>query len=151
MDAETVETKRQLFINVFQSHGFVQGTELYTRLYEFLTDPVNSIYLQSYFVMSSGLLDDKDLSSRISDLAAELRFVLDGGYSYRKLYSLDHCWYEFFRENTYPCGGRRDTTDYRRGVDKDKVDRIMTIRHGPPYVSLDTAILQDCLTQEGLL
>jgi hypothetical protein len=56
------------------------------------------------------------------------------------LFYLDEEWYEFYRENAYPSGDRRNLDDPRRGVCQKIADIVMKYKNGPPLLeSLDDA------------
>lgn len=135
---------RREFYNLLQRRGISHGTHKYRQLIAFLNDPVNAPYLQLYYLLCTGYLNIRDIEERTEDLLSELEFVTGHNYTYRALFRLDPEWYAFFKENAYPTGQRRCKSDSRRGVDKIRVDSIMTLKEGPPVVTLETAIVKEC-------
>lgn len=143
------DQSRLEFHNVLKNHGITNGTDDYQRLINFLEDPANSQYLQLYYILCTGYLPAEEVTQRTVDLIKEMRFICSGNYSYRHLFHIHPDWYQYFKENAYPCGQRRIHCDLRRGVDKDRVDRIMKIQGGPPETDLETAIVKECQNTYG--
>lgn len=137
------DKSRKSFDNIMKDNGIRHGTIKYEQLRHFLDDPANSPYLQLYYNLCTGYMDPSEVSERAQDLVTELEFVYGGNYSYRKLFSLDEHWYEYFKENAWPCGARKEH-DRRRGVDREQVDHIMRIKSGPPPITLERAIVLQC-------
>lgn len=121
--------------------GIRHGSVKYEQLRHFLNDPTNSPYLQLYYLLCAGYMDNDEVIKKTQDLIDELTFLYAGHYSYRKLFQLDGEWYEYFKENAWPTGQRRTTRDERRGVDREEVDTIMRIKKGPPPVNLENAMI----------
>lgn len=138
------DRKRKDFQCIMKQHGITHGTTRYEQLIHFLDDPTNSPYLQSYYILCTGYLSNKEIHQRVQDLVAELEFTTEDNYSYRKLFDIDNEWYPYFKENAYPSGQRRSSYDKRRGVDKSHIDRIMVRRRGPPVIPLEDAIVKEC-------
>jgi hypothetical protein len=138
----SIDKNRYYFNMVLKEHGITIGSILYEQLCEFLMHPANNYYLQHYFLLCTGLLGKKDIDDHITDLIAELKFVLSNNYTYRHLFHKDPEWYEFYRENAYPTGDRRKADDPRRGVCKKIADIIMDYKNGPPALnSLEDAFM----------
>jgi hypothetical protein len=136
---------RKAFNQIMIESGITHGSIRYEQLRNFLDDPVNSPYLQMYYLLCAGYLDINEIRNKTNDLVSEMDFIYNGHYSYRKLFSIDFGWYEYFKENAWPTGQRRTSRgDYRRGVDCEDVDVIMRIKKGPPTTDLETAIILQC-------
>lgn len=132
---------------IMQEHNIHNGSTSHQKLRTFLLDPDNSCYLQSYFIICSGYLDQEIATQKLKDLVAEMEFVNNGNYSYRSLFNIDPEWGDFFKENAYPhpSGQRKlHLGDYRRGVDKEYVDFIMEIKKDSPDLNLEQAIIKAC-------
>ncbi len=142
---------RMQFFNIMKQYGITNGSAKYKQLSQFLYDPLNSQYLQLYYILCTGYLDIEDIQDRTADLVAEMEFstCTNGGYTYRQLFSIDQEWYNYFKENAYPLGQRRLGLDHRRGVDKNRVDNIMKCKSGPPELPLEDAIVQECQNSYG--
>lgn len=139
------DQNRLLFDQLMKESGISHGSIKYELLRNFLEDPVNSPYLQTYYLLCAGYLNVEDVREKTKDLIDELDFINNGHYSYRKLFTLDFGWYEYFKINAWPTGQRRlERGDRRRGVDREDVDSIMRIRTGPPPIDLETAIVVHC-------
>lgn len=63
-------------------------------------------------------------------------------YNFKKLYTIDPEWYNFFYENT-DSNGIRNQDEKRMGVDKKYVDDIMKIKHKMIYLNGNDAITLD--------
>ena len=88
-------------------------------------------------------MDIHEVIPRLNDLLAEMEFKRNG-YTYRDIFTMDRGWIDYFKENAYPSGQRRQSWDKRRGVDKAHVDFIMSVKDGPPTLNLDDAIAKAC-------
>jgi hypothetical protein len=137
------------FINILRQYGITYDSEKYKKLSEFLYNPINSQYLQLYYLLCTGYLEGGDIEAKTIDLISELDFATNGGYTYRQLFDIDKEWYSFFKENAYPLGQRK-VMDRRRGVDKVRVDNIMACKRGPPELPLEEAIVKECQNSYGL-
>jgi hypothetical protein len=116
---------------------------------QFILDPINSIYLQDFFIICSGYMSFQEAKTKLLEILDIICFK-NTGYTYRDIFFIDREWEEFYKENAYPFpSGQRKSphTDPRRGVDKDKMDQIMKIKRGPPEIDLEQAILQHSLSQ----
>lgn len=135
------DRNRHHFNSILKEHGITIGSMLYQQLSDFLMHPANSYYLQCYFLLCTGYFEEQDIIKRATDLITELKFIINNNYSYRLLFHKDPEWYEFYRENAYPSGDRRQVDDPRRGVCKKIADIIMDYKKGPP----ELASLEDAL------
>lgn len=132
--------------NVMKRMNIDNFSGMHCTLRDFLLDPKNSVYLQSFMIICSGYMDLSECETRLSEIIKDIEFKMAGGYTYRDLFYMDPDWGEYFKENAYPfpSGQRKSTNDVRRGVDKAYVDEIMKIKEGPPPKNLDEAILEAC-------
>lgn len=128
----SIDRNRYYFNTILKEHGVTNGSALHSKLSDFLIHPANSYYLQHYFLLCTGFLDKEEIDNRTCDLISELKFLMDDNYTYRYLFHKDPEWYEFYRENAYPTGDRRNLEDPRRGVCKKIADIIMDYKNGPP-------------------
>ncbi len=103
------------------------GVDNSVNFQKFLLNESNGQYLQSYFLMCTGIIKQDEIDNRVSDIISEYRFQNKGNYSYSQLFELNSDWYTFFEPNAWPCGKRRDG-ETRRGVKKKYVDDIMSIQ-----------------------
>jgi hypothetical protein len=134
---------RKIFNQKLIDAGISHGSVKYRQLSQFLNDPINSPYLQIYYLLCAGYLNSDDIIDKTQDLVDELEFITTGHYSYRKLFAIDFEWYQYFNANAWPTGQRRTSRgDYRRGVNQSLVDEIMKIKVGPPQLDLENAIIK---------
>lgn len=128
MQRQRIYDKNRLILKrVLSDSGIITNEKESIRFSEFLTQPHNNYYFQSYMLLCSGFIDEKEIPKRIEDMILEFKFQMGDSYSYSELFSLDEGWYEFYKENAYPSGQRKPDEE-RRGVDKTKVDDIMSIK-----------------------
>lgn len=139
------DKNRKLIYKLMKEYGIHNGSEKYKRLFTFLLNENNAVYLQLYLIICSGYMSVKEVIPRLEDLVAELEFTRDG-YTYRDLFNMDSDWSDYFKENAYPypSGQRKSKSDKRRGVDREYVDFIMSVKKGPPPVDLEQAICNAC-------
>ena len=133
-------------MKILRRAGICFNNDMYHKLFSFLSEPCNSIYLQSYLIMCSGHMKAKEIAPRLKEILDEIEFIDRGHYTFRKLFTIDQEWCEFFKENAYPHpSGQRHVDERRRGVDKLYVDEIMELKYGNPPRSMDEAICEACL------
>lgn len=134
---------RLLFSRMMKEEGVDQLGYKYFDFVLFLSDPLNGYYLQLYYLLLSGYMNEQDVLERGRELLDEFSYE---GCSYRYLFSLDFGWYEYYKENAWASGLRR-LRESRRGVCKEEVMRIMRIKRGPPELDLESAISGYCSTK----
>lgn len=136
------DANRKKVYKLLKTNGLTENEDFRS----FLLDPCNSIFLQSYLIICSGYLPMKQVEAKLKDILSEIKFIQLGNYTFRKLFTMDEEWCEFFKENAYPHpSGQRVDGEARRGVDKEYVDSIMALKIGPPARTMDDAILELCL------
>ena len=137
----TRKDKNRLFLkNELRIHGIYINSKESFRFTNFLLDPGNSDYLQSFLLLCSGSLKDTDSKPRINELLAEFDFQKDG-YSYTQLFNLDADWYQFYKENAMS-NGIRKARENRRGVQKRYVNDVMLIRRLLDMELFDSIVLK---------
>lgn len=136
------DKNRLLIFNKLKELNLTYNSVKSHQLYEFLLEPINANYLQTFLIIASGYLHYQYAIPRLIDIVKEIEFINNGNYPYRYLFDISPLWIDYFKENAYPNGQRKLTNDSRRGVDKDVVDKIMVIQKGPPELDLDTAMIE---------
>lgn len=105
------------------------GNNRYIRFAEYITDPANSHYLQSYLLLCTGLWKMNQAKEKIDEMIADFEFQdRSDSYTYSQVLHIHNEWYDYFRENIFPCGRRRPD-EQRRGVSKAYVNDIMLLKN----------------------
>ena len=120
-------------------HGLYHNSIRRSLFDNFLLSIGNERYFQDYLLLCTGYIDDEDFQNRLSKILKVFEFTLNGNYSYGTLFTLHRDWHSFFKENAYPCGV---AVDGRYGVDRERVDRIMT------YYNSGIKDLTECMIKE---
>jgi hypothetical protein len=125
---------------LLKKHDIFHGSDRYSRLRDFLLNEKNSVFLQSFMIMCSGALNERELKIRLEEIIKDAEFP---GITFRELFSMDPEWVDYFSENAYPLpSGQPRIGDQRMGVDRSYVQNVMTNRDGPPLISLEAAIIK---------
>ena len=92
----------------------------------FLMDPANTHHFQVFLLLCAGFYNQKEIDAKLAEIVSDYKFYQDGNYTYSQIIQLNREWYDFFKENVYPCGRKR-INEQRRGVSRDYVDEINKI------------------------
>lgn len=120
-------------------YGIVLGENKYNDFYRFITDIANTHHMQTYIIMCGGHFSAAQLTFKLAEIIDEFEFYRNDSYTYGQVIQKDPEWYDFFKENAFPCG-RKKPHENRYGVSRSYVDDIMKIHDGFG-VSLDDAII----------
>ena len=114
---------RMYFKKQLSKHQIDLDSPDHKKFCNYISNPINGQHLQVFILLCSGLLEPKIIDIKLDEIIGDFRFHLQNGYTYRHVFSKDTEWYDFFKENAFPCGQRRPA-ERRRGVSREYVDEI---------------------------